>query len=127
MKSDALVSFVLEGIMGGDTVEKACEATKKICRRTWFRWLSEDADLQQRYVTAMEIRTLLLMDECIQIADDVKEDKQAIGKARLRVTTRQWTGERMARKVYGKNQDKKSNENVDLADRLQKAIDRVSK
>lgn len=95
--------LVLQAIMEGDCLEKACEPEHVPCKRTWLRWVASDVSLQARYVAAMQIRALSRADECVPIADGVEPDKGAVLRANLRIRTRQWEIQRLANKVYGKD------------------------
>lgn len=101
--TEAAALVVLQRIMEGDCLERACEPEDVPCKRTWLRWVAVDVSLQSRYVAAMQIRALSRADECVPIADDVREEKGAVLKANLRIRTRQWEIQRLANKVYGKD------------------------
>jgi hypothetical protein len=101
--TEAAALVVLQRIMEGDCLERACGPEDVPCKRTWLRWVAVDVSLQSRYVAAMQIRALSRADECVPIADEVREEKGAVLKANLRIRTRQWEIQRLANKVYGKD------------------------
>lgn len=102
--SEQIAVSVLEGIMGGDDLMSICVPEKMPCKRTWLRWVAEDLKLQDRYVAAMQIRTLNRAEECIPIADKADTNSKAgVQKARLQINSRQWEIQRLMPKVYGKD------------------------
>lgn len=101
--TEAAALLVLQRIMEGDCLDRACELENVPCKRTWLRWVAVDVSLQSRYVAAMQIRALSLAEDCVPIADEVREEKGALLKANLRIRTRQWMIMRLQNKVYGKD------------------------
>jgi terminase small subunit-like protein len=95
-----------------------CERPGMPDRRTVFRWLASREEFCHQYSLAREFQVHLLLDECIEIADDTSGDiiryvtkngreaervnLQNIRRAKLRVATRKWMAGRLAPKKYGK-------------------------
>jgi len=83
---------------------------------TFFQWLSKSDKLKELYNYACEIRSDILFDEMIDIADDGSNDfmkklmgeteieilnSEHIQRSRLRVDTRKWILAKMQPKKYG--------------------------
>jgi hypothetical protein len=84
---------------------------------TFYKWVSENKDLSDRYTRAREIQAELLADQIIEIADDSTNDtKTIVGKAgdlieventewtnrsKLRVEARKWIAAKLKPKKYG--------------------------
>lgn len=101
-RSERVVREVLARVERGESVEKICRRPEMPAETTWYNWLSNDRDLQARYIEANRIQTLKLEDQMVPIADNCKLDKASIAKARLRINARERKIGRMANKVYGK-------------------------
>jgi hypothetical protein len=105
-------------IADGFSLRAICERPGMPDRRTVFRWLASREEFCHQYSLAREVQVHLLLDECIEIADDTSGDiiryvtkngRQAervnlenIRRAKLRVATRKWMAGRLAPKKYGK-------------------------
>lgn len=116
------------------TDEKKAEATKEIFRLmseeglsirkitshfdmpnrdTFNTWIREDKELSDQYARAREMRSDLIFDEILEIADSanadayvddngvVKIDGEAIQRSRLKIDARKWTLSKMQPKKYG--------------------------
>ncbi|HEX4197576.1 MAG TPA: hypothetical protein VHZ26_09040 [Caulobacteraceae bacterium] len=85
--------------------------------RTVYRWLADNEDFRQAYAGACERRADLLVDQCIDIADDARNDwmerqvadgtivmvpnPEVVQRSRLRVETRLKMAAKLAPKKYG--------------------------
>lgn len=73
-------------------------------RSTWFDWLQQDATFAGRYAQAREAGADTLADDCIAIADEVKDagqfDSARVNAARLRVDARKWVASKLKPKTY---------------------------
>lgn len=81
--------------------------------RTFFKWIDEDTEKVKQYERSVELRSELLFDEIIEIADkqgeDVGEDEQGnkvinhniVQRNRLQIDARKWALSKMLPKKYG--------------------------
>jgi hypothetical protein len=71
---------------------------------TWFEWLAGDAMMADRYALARERSADTLAEDCVLIADEVKDaghmDSARVNAARLRVDARKWVASKLKPKVY---------------------------
>lgn len=69
---------------------------------TVFRWLENDiGNFREEYARARDGQAAFYAEQIIAIADNVKEDAQAIAKAKLQIDSRKWIAARMAPKHWG--------------------------
>ena len=119
---DAILACIRKGISLG----KICNDPNLPCRDTVFDWLSKDEARRaakevkegevlflDRYNIATKIRTSVMAEEILEIADDGRKDtytdqagtvvidKDHIQRSRLRVDTRKWLMAKMEPKKYG--------------------------
>ena len=81
--------------------------------RTFFKWIDEDTNKVKQYERSVELRSELLFDEIIEIADkqgeDVGEDEQGnkvinhniVQRNRLQIDARKWALSKMLPKKFG--------------------------
>ena len=81
--------------------------------RTFFKWIDEDVNKVKQYERSVELRSELLFDEIIEIADkqgeDVGEDEQGnkvinhniVQRNRLQIDARKWALSKMLPKKFG--------------------------
>ena len=70
-------------------------------KATVFRWLAQHEEFRDQYAKATETRADAIFEEMFDIADNVAEEAAAVGKARVRIGTREWALARMNPKKYG--------------------------
>jgi len=101
-------------IADGLSLRAICQRPGMPDRRTVFRWLAAQEEFCHQYSLARTIQIHLLLDECLEIADDASEDvirhvnkngqeverlnHEHIRGAKLRVATRKWMAGRLAPK-----------------------------
>lgn len=111
-----------------DTICNELATTAKglhvICRNnnlnpaTFYDWIRDNVDLNNRYVHAREAQTELLADQIVEIADDSSQDleriddfgnkienKEFVSRSRLRVDARKWIAAKLLPKKYGDKVD----------------------
>jgi hypothetical protein len=70
----------------------------------WYQWLQDDPIIAEKYIRAREISADTLADDCISIADEVRDaghmDSARVNAARLRVDARKWVASKLKPKVY---------------------------
>jgi len=85
---------IVDMLSVGDSVGKISKTISKGAS-TIFRWIDEDAELQDLYARAKQAKAQVLAEEILEISDDneLKPDDK-----RIRVDARKW----VAGKYYGK-------------------------
>jgi len=85
--------------------------------RTFFKWIDESEDKVKQYERSVELRSELLFDEIIEIADkqgeDVGEDENGnkvinhniVQRNRLQIDARKWALSKMLPKKFGDKTD----------------------
>lgn len=103
----------LELIMGGESVRRICASDDMPNRATIYRAIAKDADKQNAYAFAMQVRAEVMAEDILDIADDgtndfVKDedgierpDHEHIQRSKLRVDARKWLLAKMQPKKYG--------------------------
>lgn len=79
-----------------------------IGQSTFYKWVDEDTDREERYVRAMQARADKIFEDMLEIADNSankKESKEQIARNRLQVDTRKWHLSKLAPKKYGDKLD----------------------
>jgi hypothetical protein len=85
-------------------------------RKLFYEWVAKDKELSDHYAKVMDLRSDVLFDEMIDIADDTSNDtvytetgekanSEWINRSRLRVDTRKWILSKMNPKKYGDKTD----------------------
>lgn len=70
-------------------------------RRTFYAWRKEHPELEEAYNLAVEVRADDAFEEMEEIARDVEMTKEALKKAKLMISTRQWNLAKSLPKRYG--------------------------
>ena len=81
------VHRVIAGVRAGMSLVTAVEAAG-LHNKAWHNWCEQEPRLRDLLVQAQEVGTHVLAHECLQISDEVLEDRDAVFKAKLRVETR---------------------------------------
>lgn len=102
-----LAKKVLEGMHGGLSCFKACQAAG-VPHSTFIGWVNEDAALADRYTRAREELIERMAQEVLELSDsdvglqpDGKRDWAAVQKHKLQVDTRKWLLSKLAPKKFG--------------------------
>jgi len=102
-----LADKVLDGMRKGKSAHMACLAVG-LPQSTFATWVSEDADLAERYARAREdliehmaAETLAIADAPVGSTEHGTTDNGAVAKQRLQVDTRKWLLSKLAPKKYG--------------------------
>lgn len=103
----AVAKKVLEGMHGGLSCFKACQAAG-VPHSTFLGWVGEDAKMADNYTRAREDLIEHIASETLEIADQPvgstengSTDSGAVQKQRLQVDTRKWILSKLAPKKYG--------------------------
>lgn len=110
--SDAVAEDICAEVADGGTLRDICERRDMPARSTVYAWLSVHPDFAASYARAVDLRTELLADELLEIADDttgdtiitdsgIRADNEWINRSRLRVDTRKWLLAKLMPKKYG--------------------------
>lgn len=111
----AAIATIIDRISEGESVRSILNKDRENLPSNWqfLRWVSENEELSKQYEYAMEVRSHLLFDEIINIADSVEDDlittedgrevvnNGVIQRDRLRVDARKWVLSKMNPKKYG--------------------------
>ena len=96
-------SLVHHAIANGVGIEGAPHELG-VGRTAWNRWLGTPSGSQ----TISEARKVLAeryAEQTLEIADNAEEDRDAINKAKMRITARQWLASAWHRDNYGKEKE----------------------
>lgn len=73
-------------------------------RSQFYRWLEGDASMWDKYARAREMSADTLADDCVSIADSVRDagqfDSARVNAARLAVDARKWVASKLKPKTY---------------------------
>lgn len=99
------VKALCEHISDGGSVTGFCrQYPAGPSKALWYQWLQDDPNFAALYIQAREISADTLADDCIAIADEVKDathmDSARVNAARLRVDARKWCASKLKPKVY---------------------------
>ena len=102
-----LAKKVLEGMHGGLSCFKACQAAG-VPHSTFIGWVNVDQELADRYTRAREELIERMAQEVLELSDvdvglqpDGKRDWAAVQKHKLQVDTRKWLLSKLAPKKFG--------------------------
>lgn len=102
-----LAKKVLEGMHGGLSCFKACQAAG-VPHSTFIGWVNVDPELADRYTRAREDLIERMAQEVLELSDvdvglqpDGKKDWAAVQKHKLQVDTRKWLLSKLAPKKFG--------------------------
>ena len=84
---DFVLEQIAEGIALGE-VARSCGPC--VSRRMLTRWIYAEAERREHYREARHAAAALLAEEAKTISDTVREERDAIAKARERIGTRKW-------------------------------------
>ena len=109
----ALVDKICARLERGESLNKACIA-EGTTNPTFLRWMSESADMAEKYTRARETGLHLMAEQIIEISDEQEVEARyqgeevrldlsatAVARNRLRVDARKWLLSKMLPRVYG--------------------------
>ena len=105
-----IVKEILLLITEGKSLRKSL-LDVKMSSRTFFEEIEKDEEIEKQFVRACDIRQRILLDECVDIADDDEDDEKPfvgvnhIQRDKLKVQTRLDVLARMNPKKYGNKID----------------------
>lgn len=112
---------ICDRIANGEGLRSICAEDGMPDKSTVLRWLQpeEAKPLRDQYARARESQADTLFDECLEIADNAKNDwmekhgqddtgwqlnSEHIQRSRLRIDARRWMAGKLRPKVYGEKQ-----------------------
>lgn len=118
-----VVERVIARLLDRATPQTLTQALKSegLTADKFHRALSGDRELSLAYARALEIRSDLLADEALEIADT----EQDAGKARNRIDVRKWLASKHNSKRYGDRIDLNVTQTLDISATLQEARTRL--
>lgn len=111
-----LTDKICERLADGESLRSICSSDGMPRQTTVFRWLAAHAEFRERYARAREAQADALFDECLEIADDARNDwmvkngKDSVGwelngehvqRSKLRIDARRWMAAKLQPKRYG--------------------------
>lgn len=115
-QKESIINEVCELIESGLSLRKALIQIK-LPAITFYEWIDNDLEKAKQYARACEMRTELLVDEILEMADEQNADTytddegntitdgSAIQRSRLKVDARKWLASKMNPKKYGDKLD----------------------
>lgn len=115
-KKTELFELILSEISNGNSLRKTLEIYDMPSSSTFYQWLEESEEKSKRYARACELRSEIIFEEILEIADkqdaDVFEvdgiemtNHNVIARSRLQVDARKWILSKMNPKKYGDKVD----------------------
>ncbi len=96
---EELCMFVAEG---GTLLHYSNASAGVLSYSFLYAWVHADEPRKAAYKEAQQARYEAAIDAAMELADRVKEERQAIDKAKLQVATRQWLASRLVPKYNDK-------------------------
>lgn len=88
--------IIIERVMNGETLDEICAEEDYPLPGVFMQWIRRDPHLAAEYGEALEIRTELMVDSMVSVADDVNTSR-----ARNQLEARKFHAERLMPKKYG--------------------------
>lgn len=111
-KFDAIIELVSEG----DSVVSACKKVG-VLRKDFYKELDKGGESGDKYARALELRTEVIVEDLLTIADDTSNDtktivngngesvevenKEWVNRSKLRIDTRKWIASKLLPRKYG--------------------------
>lgn len=97
-----ILNWIAEGVSIREVCRKLGFGNKGIT--ALYSWRNEKPERRAAWAEALRRRGDYLAEECLEIADEVPQEQEAIRKADLRIKTRQWVAACSNPEAYGKSQ-----------------------
>ena len=110
---EKIFSLICDELEKGYSLRSILRLEDMPSSRTFFKWLDEDKEKVKQYERSLELRSEMLFDEIIEIADkqseDVGEDENGnkvinhniVQRNRLQIDARKWALSKMFPKKFG--------------------------
>ena len=103
---------IIKEIEQGNSLRKILSQNGYPSSQTFYKWISEDEIKAKQYARACEVRSDLIFDEILEIADDPRQDAivtdngivmntEFVQRSKLRIDARKWVLAKMNPKKYG--------------------------
>lgn len=114
---EKIFSLICDELEKGYSLRSILRCEDMPSSRTFFKWVDEDKDKVKQYERSLELRSEMLFDEIIEIADkqseDVGEDENGnkvinhniVQRNRLQIDARKWALSKMFPKKFGDKTD----------------------
>jgi hypothetical protein len=118
----AIFDAICDRIADGESLRSVCRDKAMPSKANFFRWVAANKEAADQYARAMEVRSDVLFDELLDIADDGTNDwmdranadgqtgdkvlnAEHVQRSRLRIDARKWALAKMQPKKYGDKLD----------------------
>lgn len=135
LKTPEVVEEIIRRLSLGEPLTRICADDHMPCFMTVYRWERDDEEFCELSLRAREVGTHYLANECIEIADDARNDYmekvdhegavigyvvngEATARSRLRIDTRLRLIGKWNAKIYGEKQQIEHSGNVSLGSAL---------
>lgn len=108
-------------IADGASLRLICQDDDLPHRDTVRRWLQRKPEFRASYTEARVHQAEHFIDEIVEIADT--DDNPS--RARVRIDARKWVAARLAPKKYGERSEIELSGGIDIANRLERARERI--
>ena len=110
---EKIFSLICDELEKGYSLRSILRREDMPSSRTFFKWIDEDKEKVKQYERSLELRSEMLFDEIIEIADkqseDVGEDENGnkvinhniVQRNRLQIDARKWALSKMFPKKFG--------------------------
>ena len=107
---------ICDRLSDGESLRSICSDDEMPGKTTVFIWLREHEAFRNQYALAREVQADMLFDDCLDIADDARNDwmerrgeedagwvanGEHIQRSKLRIDARKWMASKLRPKVYG--------------------------
>lgn len=119
----AIVDTIFERMFRGECVVNILKEQGMPSMSSFYRAVINDPFFREKYTWAQKIRSEVLVEETISIADNELDPQ----KARNRIQTRQWYASKMNPQKYGERIDLNVTQKVDLDTAIAEARARIKR
>ena len=111
------INLIIDLIEEGGSIRSILKRSDTVGTKTFYKWLEESEELQERYKIATKKRADNIFEEMLEIADKQEADMgynergeeiinhNVINRSRLQIDTRKWMLGKMNPKKYGDKLD----------------------
>ncbi|WP_296683262.1 hypothetical protein [Flavobacterium sp.] len=111
------IDLIIDLIEEGGSIRSILKRSDTVGTKTFYKWLEESEELQERYKIATKKRADNIFEEMLEIADKQSADMEVnergehvinhnvINRSRLQIDTRKWMLGKMNPKKYGDKLD----------------------
>ncbi len=105
-RKEQAVDLICDMIMQGKSfaaIERETTREQTPSRKEFYFWIKENENFRNKYAHACDVRSDVIFEEIIEIADNETEtdDNIIINRDKLRIDARKWIASKMNPKKYG--------------------------